>query len=216
VVVLLDSDSDKETGGGGMGADYALAASGLNESDPLVDLLQWDGKKFAEADLSYSWESSVDGGVLTVDLGGVESFAPGFNLGVGTADENGKKLDQAPDAGVWSYRMLRQVKPALSVVGRVKTTPRRPRAGHRFAASIGLRGSTGVDVSKDTDDFTCPSTVGEGFNVLSSDPDAPSTATAVCRWRIPPGTIGRTFRGSLNIGFRGKTLSRTVSAKIGP
>jgi hypothetical protein len=216
LIVFLDTDKNKATGGGDIGADYALAASGLdNGSDPDISLLQWDGKTFTESDLLYSTESSVDGGVLTVDLGRVESLAPGFDLAVATGDEDGK-LDQAPDSGLWSYRMLRQVKPTVSVVGRVKTTPRMPRAGHRFAASIRLRGSTGVDVSKDTEDFTCPSTVGEGVNEMSVDPDAPSTAPASCTWRIPPGTSGRMFRGSLNIGFRGKTLGRSFSARIRP
>ena len=216
LVLFLDTDKNKATGGGAIGADYALAASGLdNGSDPDVSLLQWDGKTFVESDLLYSVESTVDGGVLTVDLGRVESLAPGFDLAVATGDAEGK-LDQAPDSGVWSYRMLRQVKPTVSIVGRVRTTPRMPRSGHRFVASVRLRGSAGVDVSKDTDDFTCPSTVGDGYNVMSVDPDAPSTAPASCRWRIPPGTSGRMFRGSLNIGFRGKTLSRSVSARIRP
>jgi hypothetical protein len=215
VVVFLDTDKKKATGGGDIGADYALAASDLNEFDPEISLLHWDGETFVEADLDHSWESTVDGGVLTVDLGRVESFAPGFDLAVGTGDEDGK-LDQAPDSGLWSYRMLRQVKPTVSMVGPIDTTPRTPRAGHRFAASIQLRGSAGVDVTNDTDDFTCPSTAGRGFNETISDPDAPSTATARCTWRIPPGTGGRAFRGSLNIGFRGKTLRQSVSETIMP
>jgi hypothetical protein len=216
VVVLLDTDRSKATGAGDIGADYAVAASELDESDPFVELLHWDGETFVEADFDYGVVSSVDGGVLTIDVDRVERFAPGFRLGVTTGGKDGR-LDQAPDsAELWSYSMQKQVKPTLSVVGGVEPTPRLPRAGHRFAASIHLLGSAGVDAGNDIDDFTCSSTIGEGVNETISDPDAPSTATARCTWRIPRGTGGKTFRGSLNIGFRGKTLSRSISTRISP
>ena len=216
VVVFFDTDRNKATGAGDVGAEYALEASGLDESDPFVDVRRWTGGSgFDEVGFDYAEEAAVGGGVLRVRLNGFERFGPGFNLVVATLGEKGR-LDQAPDSGQWSYRMKKQVRPALSVVGGVKTRPSKPRAGRRFIASIRLKGSSGVDVSNDSDDFTCAGTFGEGTNDMSNDEGDPSKATALCSWRIPAGATGKMFRGSLNVGFRGATLRRSVSATIGP
>ena len=217
IVVYLDTDRNKATGGGvgTIGAEYALYADSLNESDPYVDFRQFKGKTDAEVGFDYVEEATVHGGVLRVRINGFRRFAPGFNLAVATLGEKGR-LDQAPDSGLWSYQMRRQVKPVLSVVGGVETTPSKPRAGHRFAASIRLKGSPGVDVSNDAYDFACPGTFGLGRFDLSNDRFDDSKATMLCIWRIPPGTSGRMFRGSLNIRFPDQKLSRSISARISP
>jgi hypothetical protein len=217
IAVFLDTDRNKATGAGTVGAEYALYADSLNESDPYVDFRQFKRKTNAAVDFNYTEEATVHGGVLRVRLNGFRRFAPGFNLAVATLGEKGK-LDQAPDSGVWSYHMRRQVKPTLSLVGGVKTTPRKPRAGHRFAASIHVKGSHGVDVLNDTFNFGCPGTVGHGKPDLGGYPSDPSNATLRCIWRIPPGTSGRAFRGSLTIRLHlgGQTLSRSISARISP
>ena len=106
IAVFLDTDRNTATGTRTFGAEYGFLLDGLNESSPFVDLRQFKGKTDVEADFNYSSESSVQGRVLSVKLGRVRRFAPGFNLAIATLGEKGK-LDQAPDSGVWSYQMRR-------------------------------------------------------------------------------------------------------------
>jgi hypothetical protein len=218
VVVLLDTDSNTATGGGRprIGADYAIAASELSEDSQSVDLLHWTGKKLDYANSNYSANSRLDGGVLTFGARSESFTGDTFKFAVATLDENGG-LDVAPDRGhTWTYRGPKHAKPARLAIVAFSVSPRRPRAGHRVAASVRLKGSPGMDVSNDIDDFTCNSTAEPVTNDYSNDADDPSSATVRCVWRIPPGTSGTMFRGALNIVFRGKTLSKIFSARVSP
>src|SRR2546430_15641004 len=126
IAVFLDTDRNKATGAGIIGAEYALYADSLNESDPYVDFRQFKGKPNTAVDFNYTEEATVHGGVLGVRLTGFRRFAPGFNLAVATLGEKGK-LDQTPDSGVWSYQMRSQEKPILPLVRGDQTAPGEPR-----------------------------------------------------------------------------------------
>jgi hypothetical protein len=65
---------------------------------------------------------------------------------------------------------------------------------------------------------TCRATVGgkalaECEASLTESSGSPRV-TARCTWRIPPGAIGKLFRGSVKVAFRGKDSTRSIVARI--
>ena len=221
VRAYLDTDRNAATGAPNLtGADYEVVVWDLSEGGGTFSLRRWSGKTFQEF-YSQPPDAALKGGVLTFafdksDLGKMSDF----NFALTTERHPAVTLDRAPNAGrtPWSFH-IKTAPVRLSILG-LKTTPK-PREGHTLVASMALKPSSPIaGLASRIDGPACTAIVAakllrERSSSMNETAGSP-IVTAVCRWRIPPGTGGKLFRGSVHVTFRGKTLTRSFSVKITP
>jgi len=137
---------------------------------------------------------------------------------VTTRGKSSRILDKAPDAGKapWSFDLVKVNAVELSAVA-FETTPRRPSAG-QLVAALKFKASSPVDLMGRVDVPSCKAS-------LDGKPLAPrrsslrqergsADVTARCAWRIPHGTSGKLFRGSVTVTYGGRPLTRSFSLRI--
>ncbi len=232
VLAYLDTDRSAATGAPTLfGADYQFAVSKLSEANGHISFRRWNGTAFEE---TWSTDAGGDpdnpnvnltGRVLRFAFPSADTIASSFRFAVATKRQPTLTLDRAPNPGrpPWSFKM-KVVLVRVSITG-LKTRPRNPRAGRTVAASMGLKTSAPVDLYRSVGgpgsafSWTCKATLAgkplaDGKGSLEVTSGLTSTATTHCTWRIPPHTSGKLFRGSVNVVFRGRPLSRSFSVTI--
>jgi hypothetical protein len=222
VLAYLDTDRNAATGASArFGADYRLAASQLSETDATLSLRRWNGRTFVDVSSLYP-NVELRGRVVTLGFANGDRIARSFRFAVETQRRPTVTLDRAPDPGQPPLTFeMRRSSPAKLSVAKVMLTPRRPRAGRRLTASMGMKASGRVDLMNNIEDFVCSARVGPHFlEVLDSSGlygvEGAANAETRCVWRIPLAAGGKALEGSIEVTFRGRSSNQTFSAPIMP
>jgi hypothetical protein len=218
VIVWIDSDNNAATGDPqSFGADYLIL---LFRGD--IVLLRWNGADYAEGapatSLVFAYQAGVTFTINASELGNTRRF--GFATRVisgilideatGDLDLTNAVQDDAPSgAGLFNYQL--QITPPTLVVRRVTTTPKVPRAGKTFTMRlVAARSDTGATIQNGR--VTC---VGRaGTTRLRAQVARVTGGAATCTWNIPANAKGKTFRGSVTVGFEGLRASSSISRRI--
>jgi hypothetical protein len=212
--VPLDTDRNAATGQSGdwgLGIDYMIGAHVWRGHADAITLYRWAGRGFREYFVRRIHVSTGTGRIrITLDrhlIGDTDGFR--FNAQVWEVAQGNAYSDMAPDKGWWSFPLTiatRRLRPSLQL-------PSRPLAGRRFTARLALR----VDGTRQL--------LGSG-RVLCSASIAGARLRAafagfagrraVCRWQIPPGSRGRTIRGSVAVAVTSRArISRRFASLLG-
>jgi hypothetical protein len=219
VIVWVDSDNNAATGDPqSFGAEYLML---LFRGD--IVLLRWNGAEYAEGAPATSLIFSYQGGAVTFTINASElgntrrfGFATRAISGIvideatGDLDLTNAVQDDAPSgAGLFNYQL--QITPPSLVVRRVTTVPRVPRAGKTFTMKlVAARSDTGAVLQNGR--VTC---VGRaGTTRLRAQVARVTGGAATCTWNIPANAKGKTFRGSVTVGFEGLRASSSISRRI--
>jgi hypothetical protein len=212
--VPLDTDRNAATGQSGdwgLGIDYMIGAHVWRGHADAITLYRWAGRGFHEHFVRRIHVSTGTGRIrITLDrhlIGDTDGFR--FNAQVWEVAQGNAYSDVAPDRGSWSFPLMiatRRLRPSLQV-------PSRPLAGRRFTARFALR----VDGTRQllgSGRVLCRASIAgarlraafEGF----------AGRRAVCRWQIPPGSRGKTIRGSVAVAVTSRArISRPFAAVLG-
>jgi hypothetical protein len=216
---------EEEKQGGGLHFEYSLR--------------RWGGTRFTEF---FSGKTSSGVGQLAFDLV-LDSYLlgrgpKGFVLTVATKYgsqpsiqqvgstwpvpiEVGRlrTVDQAPDPGQPPWRFDTKVKPVQVSVTGFTTKPKTPKAGQTISATTSVEASAAgyfagaLDGSCDvTVDGKLPFELGQGMNLIGEEDS--TKAKAECEWPVPHDGVGKLFKGVVKLSFRGKSLTRSFSARI--
>lgn len=196
--IYLDTDQNAATGGGGVGAEYAIVFS-----SPRAMLEHWNGTAFDTASavpVPLFW--LPDYGPVLVFLRSAIGDPAAFNVVLVSA--NGQEGDRAPDTGSWSY----SVRPfALKVksfsVGAA-------RAGSALTARAVVLGSD-FDQPLDRGAVACAARLG-GHALAGKGKFA--AGRAVCTWRVPKSARHKLLSGTLSVASQGARAARSFSARV--
>jgi len=220
VAMEIDSDNNAATGSP-EGTDYAIE---LLQGE--VFLYHWDGENFTRragdppaTSLIFGYQGGATLTISAAELGNTKALK--FNVIViagivfdpdtGQPDFTNATADAAPalDAGLYSYEV--KTAPARLNVRSFGTIPAKPLAGKPFAMRLqAARSDTGAVVQGGR--VTCVGKAGAARVVGSGRFIG---RQAVCTFRIPATTKGKTFRGSITIVFEGLRVTRSYSRTIG-
>jgi hypothetical protein len=222
VELLVDADNNPATGDqdpNNLGAEYAIELFG-----GTATLFRWDGTTYSRRGADPPQSSLIFSG-LTIkinasELGGTTRFnfntfvATGvvFDRNTGDVDFSRAQADFAPDLGhgLWNYTV--RIGALRLNVKSFTLSPRRPRAGGSFTASMAAtRSDTGASLAGGT--VTCTARVGS--RRLSANVHRFAGGRARCGWRIPASARGQRLRGTVTIVFEGRRVSRSFSATVG-
>ena len=223
IQMFVDSDGRAATGEPGLGTDYAIQLL-LGE----VALFKWDGDNYSRTagdppatSLVYSWTAQgVSIRISAAELGNTKTL--GFVLAAfgglviddvtGNIDDTNAKIDVAPAAGSGLWRYEVKLAPTRIVFKSLTMTPRKPKAGKTFTVRMAAtRSDTKAAIVNGQVD--CKAKAGTKNVNPTSERFAGGQAT--CVFKIPAGTSGKTFRGTITIIFEGKRMTRPFTAKIG-
>jgi hypothetical protein len=193
--VLLDTDLDPATGGGG--ADFRVRFTG--ESTVLG---KWDGTRFAP-------QSTLEPAVWTpgygptfrvsaTDLGGIKGFSFSF------FSTDGVTADWAPNRGTWSYQLV-----PLELAIRAFAVDR-ARAGRSFSARMAVVRSD-LNAALDQGEITCSAKLGAKTLVGTGSFARGSVA---CTWRLPRSARGKRLVGRVAVAFQGVEAKRSFATKV--
>ena len=119
------------------------------------------------------------------------AFVPGQGF-----DATNVQVDYAPSAEGPNWRYLYRIGPSRLLAGDVETNPRGVRAGERIAARVRVvRDDTRAAIGSGV--VTCSARVGP--RRLPSRPGRFVDRQAECTFAVPPGTSGRSLRGSIAV-----------------
>jgi hypothetical protein len=191
----LDTDGDSTTGDFG-GADYLLSFD-LKTWAGAVE--RWNGSTYVAAKKARDPSRTLINGKSIGFMFDLANFGwpkrVGLSLYVlrGTVDD--KLIDRAPDSGEWTF----DVRPALETLD-LTFAPTRPHAGAVFAYADGsarLALSDKRTVLPRT--LSCTAHLAGAQLVGLGRSDA-------CRWRIPPGSVGKLLTIHATVGYGGSQV----------
>ena len=196
--LFLDTDLNVATGGGGVGADYAITFSG-----PAGELMRWNGTSFdpgSATTLPVEWLDGY-GPAFTFDRNAIDNPG-GFNFVL--VSSNGQDGDRAPDTGSWSFALtpftLKVQKLSLGTA----------RAGHVFTArTVVLRSDFDLPLAEGR--IACTGTIG-GRAFLGSGKFAHNRV--VCSWSLPKGARRKQLSGSIAVTLQGVEARRGFAVHI--
>ena len=212
--VPLDTDRNAatgQTGDWGLGIDYMIGAHVWKGHADAITLHRWTGHDFAEYFVrKIRVSTGTDRIRITLDrhlIGDTDGFR--FNAQVWEVAQGNVYSDVAPDRGSWSFPLsiaTRRLRPSLQI-------PSRPLAGRRFTARLALHvGATrrllgsGRVLCRASSDRARLRAVFEGF----------AGRRAVCSWKVPADSRGKTIRGSVTVAVSPRArISRRFAAVLG-
>jgi hypothetical protein len=193
--VLLDTDLDPATGGGG--ADYRVRFT----SEATV-LGKWDGTKFAaQSTLEPATWSPGYGPVFwlsATEVGDIKGFSFQF------FSTDGVTADWAPNRGTWSYQLTPL---ELTIRGMALD---RARAGRAFSARMAVMRSD-LDLPLDEGAIACSAKLGAKTLAGSGRFAA---GRAVCTWRVPKRSRGKRLSGTVAVTFQGVEAKRSFATTV--
>jgi len=216
-LIFMDTDANSATGDpNSLGADYIIVL------DPgSVVLGQWSSTSNnyliapSQTSLTYSYDTT--GPTIHVnasDLGNTRTlrFAVIAESGIvvdaqGNPDDTNAHFDSAPDPnhGFFSYDV--NIKISLKQSAFTKTAAK---AGHRFAASLGVNESdTSAPITSGT--VTCKGIVGTARVAATH---SLSHGVATCNWKLPKTAKGKLFHGTIVVASQGATLTKVFSTRV--
>lgn len=196
--IYLDTDQDAATGGGGVGAEYAIVFT-----SPRALLEHWNGTAFDTASaipVPLVWLPDY-GPVLLFTRSAIGN-PTAFNVVLFSA--NGEEGDRAPDTGSWSYT----VRPfALKVksffVGAARA------GGVLTARAVVLRSD--FDEPLDRGTVACAARLA-GHPLAGKGKFAGSRV--LCRWRVPTSARRKRLSGTLSVAYQGARATRSFSSRV--
>jgi hypothetical protein len=221
VFMELDSDANQATGDpASLGADYLIQ---LFRGE--VILFRWDGADYSvsatQASLAYSWSAGATIRINASDLNNTRRF--NFNAqavsgivfdpvtGAPDCGPGGAncKRDLAPTVGFYRYQAL-ITRPTL-VVKKLTPSPARPSAGRPFTLRlVAARSDTGAVVQNGR--VTCIGRIGNAR--IKAQVQRVVAGAATCTWNLPATAKGKTFRGSVSVGFEGLRATQSYAGKV--
>jgi hypothetical protein len=216
----VDADNSASTGDPNtLGADYSIQ---LFQS--RIDMFRWDGTTFTrtgtdppQASLVFSYAGGATIKISAAELGNTTRFNFGAIAISGIKldpnrdpDFTNAKADLAPDPGhgLWSY----QVNTAPLRLVAKKFTAGKPRAGALYTVRLAAaRNDTGAVL--ESGQVTCKASV--AGRALRARTQRFVNKEARCTWLIPSTARGQTMRGSIGVGFEGKTLRKSFAKLVG-
>ena len=185
--VAIVLDTDKNTGTGTSGVDYALVVDATGAL-----LLHWNGGTFDRNTPQTTLRTANNNMTVTInrnELGATRGFVFAVFSGL---DSNDAADDSAPDSGGWVYDL--QLAPELDTLA-ARFAPAQPRAGHVFRlAQTTLRLDDGTVVNGT---ITCVAKL-NGKRLAGR-----------CSWRIPANARGKRLVVTLTAHYRGASATFT-------
>jgi hypothetical protein len=214
VHIFLDTDESMSTGYDGF--DYGLEADGR---DQTAGLFRWDGSEWTLVEAS-TLRASRTGVRLWINARDLDS-----TTGIRTSfDTNRHSNPRARDAAgplVFTPSSPQAAAPQLRVV-RLTSLPSPPRSGRELDVGLALeRVDTGGLVVSGV--ISCSAHVGTTRLKVVRRPyffeslgaalfGEPSRA--LCGWKVPPGSGGRTIEGSIAVGWQGLEANQPFMFRI--
>jgi hypothetical protein len=212
--IPLNSDRDPstgETGDWGVGIDYIIGAGLDTQVVQGIYLNRWDGSEFRSSRVRRI-RASLGRNVVRIALdrhliGDTDGFD--FSVQLWEVALGHVYSEWAPDAGSWSFPLrirTRRLRPIL------RTSPH-PQAGRRFVGRLALR-VAGTKKRLASGRVLCRASVGR--RRLEPVFAAFAGRRAVCAWRLPSRSAGKTIRGSVGVAVTSRArISRRFAATIG-
>jgi len=196
--LLLDTDLNPATGGGGTGAEYELV---YDAAGARVE--RWNGTIFDPASavpVPTEWITGY-GPVFLLQRASLGN-PTGFNLVF--VSSNGTDSDRAPDTRSWAYTVL----PFTLKMRALSLGP--ARAGGSFTArAVVLRSD--FDEALTEGKITCAGSL-SGRRLGGRGKFARGRVT--CTWRVPKGAARKRLSGSVVVTFQGAKASRAFSVRV--
>jgi hypothetical protein len=218
----IDADQNTRTGSPNFaGVDYVIQ---LVQGE--INLYHWDGTNFTRrlgdpsaTTLDYSFRSGATISISAAELGNTRALrfladaASGIVIDqdTGAFDDANAHVDVAPNAGGGLYEYDVKMRPPKLQVKKLAATPSAPRAGGTFSLALSLARSDSHAAIRDGV-VTCSGRA--GGSTLTPTAAHFVRSAAVCSWRIPAGSAGKPFSGSVAVVFEGIRVARGVSARI--
>lgn len=207
IVIGVDADQNAATGYGGF--DYMFMAD-LSRND-LVET-RWSDSDVAYPDMS-SATASADAGGLTFSINAGElGQTTGFSFFVRAVAGNrivAGHYDDAPNEGVWTYRLDGASTLTLTAADPIAS---KARAGKRFIAFITVLRADGAQSEVTYGDVACSATVaGRSLQATAIPTYGPA---AGCSWRVPKQARGRILHAAVTVTLEGATVTQTFTARI--
>lgn len=221
ISVYIDADQNPTTGDtSAIGAEYLLAYDGATNT---IGLFKWDGAssyKFLDTKSltgSFAGDSQFFA-IAAADLGITDGF--NFNVAAAVGPDAGasSQVDFVPEADS-DFHYSIQSKFAITLSSKFWGWDT-PHAGKGFRTGLILtRSDTKAFLTSGT--IRCRMTLGgksvplggHAFQKLRY-PGKGLQPTAVCAWRLPPGTVGETLTATETVSLGGSQVTRTVRLRV--
>jgi hypothetical protein len=206
VVVFLDADLNGSTGA----PDYAGTEYGIARIGVAHALFRWDGADWAQVPAPtlstafYNSQKALRMSIHPNDLGGIRAF--NYYLFSAVGDQSG---DYSPNSGLGSYSLISG--PLRLSVERFSVTPRVPRAGKSFTASM-LVGREDINEILEDGRGSCSLRVGK--RAVAPRTKGFINDAAACRWTIPKSAKGQQLSMVISVKFGRASISRRFAAKV--
>lgn len=206
VVVFLDADLNPSTGA----ADYAGTEYGIARIGVAHALFRWDGADWAQVPAPtlstafYNSQKALRVSIHPNDLGGIRAF--NYYAFSGIADQSG---DYAPNSGLGSYSLISG--PLRLSVERFRVTPRAPRAGKSFTATM-LVGREDINEILEDGNGSCSLRVGK--RAIAPRTTGFVDEAAACRWTIPKNARGQQLSVMISVKFGGASITRRFVTRV--
>jgi hypothetical protein len=209
--ILIDTDRSRATGNHG----NELWVSVFQEADgkSYWDADRWSGSKwedYAKLDVvSRTYPGREEIGFRAEDAGMTGPF--NFTvISVKMAVDGVEGEDRAPDSIVpWTYELASRPAATL-VLGGLRLAPSRAVAGKTLTISLPVR-RTDTNAALAGGTATCTVRVGAR---LAKGHGATSSGWATCRFLVPPGSSGKTARGSIVVTNGGTSATKSFSFRV--
>jgi hypothetical protein len=206
VSVFLDTDLNRSTGA----AEYAGAEYSIDRIGGQHALFRWAGSEWAQVPAPtlstafFRGQKALRVSIHPNDLGGTRAF--NYYIFSAVGDQSG---DYAPNGGVGSYSLISG--PVRLSVERFSVTPRVPRAGKSFAATM-LVGREDINEILEEGSASCSLRVGK--RAVAARIKGFVNGAAACRWTIPKNAKGQQLSVMISVKFGGASISRRFAAKV--
>jgi hypothetical protein len=205
--LYLDLDTDRNPATGrrdvGLGVDFTIGAHVMSRNADAVTLNERPTKRIRVTVTIKLIRISLDRHLI----GDTDGFR--FRVAVWEVAQGNAYSDGAPDGGTpWSF-------PIRIATGRIRptlATSQHPRAGRRFVGRLSLR-VAGTNRRLGSGHVRCHAFV-EGRR-LKPGVAAFAGRRAVCTWRLPTDSRGKTIQGSVGVAITSRTqVTRRFAAVI--
>jgi hypothetical protein len=206
MAVYFDTDLNQSTGG----TDYAGGEYAIELVGGRLALFRWAGSDWAQVPAPtlntafFRGQKALRVSIHPNDLGGTRAF--NYYLFSAVGDQRG---DYAPNNDVRSYSLISR--PLRLSVERFSVTPKVPRAGKSFTATM-LVGRE--DINEILEDGTGSCSLRVGKRAVAPRTKGFVNEAAACRWTIPKNAKGQQLSMMISVKFGGATISRRFAARI--